>query len=498
MRMSTNHGMRTMRCVRQFLSLTCCAALLFLFASIDAKPLRAAEPTTSKEAAAAGTSSGKGKISLVEMAPELYYQMWRYPKFYGDENTVHGGLLERSFLLDNIGGARDVMLDHGIYFDASVTQFLQSNVSGGKDTGSGRYNGTADYWLALDTGKAGLWSAGAFMLHAESSWQADRSVNSDTGALLPANFDATMPVPGQSKAIVLSEAYLVQALPHEILLTVGKVNFAGLGDSNLFANNERTQFSYTGLVNNPILGAFIPYTPLGVAGVWQPSKEHQLVVLAVQSTGKSTITGFDNFNGNYTYGGQYTFSPMVGGKPGHYLALAGYNTKDVPSFDIDPRHLIGEIIGLVPVAQKSGNSAFLINFDQYLWVKGGSPAAAGRKHLPPVGIGIFGRAGWSPKDRNVIDQFYSFGIGGYGMLIPGRDNDQWGLGWAGTHISSDLRNALGPLGSEIDSFENAGEVFYNIQVTPAVHLTLNAQVIEPVLNATDTAFTLGSRLQLDF
>ncbi len=39
----------------------------------------------------------------------------------------------------------------------------------------------------------------------------------------------------------------------------------------------------------------------------------------------------------------------------------------------------------------------------------------------PVGIGIFGHAGWSPKDRNAIDQFYSFGIGVYGMLIPERE-----------------------------------------------------------------------------
>jgi len=175
----------------------------------------------------------------------------------------------------------------------------------------------------------------------------------------------------------------------------------------------------------------------------------------------------------------------------------GYSHKDLLDFDIDPRHLIGEIIGAVPVATKSNNYAVLVNFDQYLWVKGGSPAV-GRKNLPPVGIGIFGRAGWAPKDRNVIDQFYSFGIGGYGMLIPGRDNDSWGLGWAGTHISSDLRNALGPLGKEFNSFEHAVEAFYNFQVTPAVHLTFNAQLIDSTVSSYDTAFTLGARLQVDF
>ncbi len=469
------------------------AMMICFFAVIDARPIKADEATTS------GTSSTNEKISLAKVAPELYYQLRRYPKFYGDENTVHGGLFERSFLLDNLGGARDFLVDHGIYFDVSVTQFLQGNSSGGKDSGSVRTNGTVDYWITLDTGKAGLWPGGAVFLHAESSWQADKSINADTGSLLPANFDATMPEPGDSQAFVLPELYLVQALPANFLLMAGKMNFSGAGDTNLFANNERTQFSYTGLVNNPILGAFIQYTPLGMAVVWAPSKQHNLTLLACQATGDGNSSGFDNFDGDYTTGGQYQFAPTLGGTlPGHYLVLVGYSNKDLASFDIDPRHLIGEIIGVVPVARKTENYTGLVNFDQYLWVKEGGHAAVGRKHLPPIGIGIFGRAGWAPKDRNVIDQFYSFGIGGYGMLIPGRDNDQWGVGWAGTHISSDLRNALGPLEKELNSFEHAGEAFYNFQVTPAVHLTVNAQVIDSVVKRTDTAFTLGTRLQVDF
>jgi len=355
----------------------------------------------------------------------------------------------------------------------------------------------------LDTGKAGLWSGGAVIIHAESSWRADQSVNSDTGALLPATFDATMPTAGENEGIAVPELYLVQALPADIIVMAGKVNFAGVGDTNFFANNERTQFSYTGLINNPILGAFIPYTPLGTAVVWAPNKENSVALLATQAVGDGTSAGFDNFNGDYTFGMQYQYSTTLGGNlPGDYLVLAGYSNKDLTSFDIDPRHLIGELIGEVPVAQETENYALLINFDQYLWVKEGSLAAvsgvAGRSKQPPVGIGIFGRAGWSPKDRNVIDQFYSFGIGGYGMLIPGRDYDQWGLGWAGTHISSDLRNDAGVLGEDLDSFEHGFEAFYNVQVTPAVHMTLNAQVIDSVEPATDTAITLGTRLQVDF
>ena len=146
---------------------------------------------------------------------------------------------------------------------------------------------------------------------------------------------------------------------------------------------------------------------------------------------------------------------------------------------------------------KTDNYGVFFNFDQYLYMKDGETGA---------GWGIFGRAGWAPKNRNVIDQFYSFGLGGTGCLIPGREYDGWGLGWAGTHFSSDFRDGLRALpGASTDSFEHAIEAFYNIKVTPAIHFSLDAQyILHPFTEAFGTAgtdnhaFVLGSRLQLDF
>jgi hypothetical protein len=50
----------------------------------------------------------------------------------------------------------------------------------------------------------------------------------------------------------------------------------------------------------------------------------------------------------------------------------------------------------------------------------------------------------------------------------------------------------------LDSFEHAFEAFYNFQLTPAAHLTLDAQIIDPAVKSTDTAYTIGTRLQIDF
>ena len=123
-----------------------------------------------------------------------------------------------------------------------------------------------------------------------------------------------MPVPNQSTT-TLSELYFVQALPEPFVAFIGKANFAGLADQSLFANNERTQFGYTGLVNNPILSTFTPYTPLGVAVIWAPNKENTVSIFAIDADGDVKKAGFDTvFNGNTTYGGQYQFSPTINGK----------------------------------------------------------------------------------------------------------------------------------------------------------------------------------------
>jgi hypothetical protein len=51
-------------------------------------------------------------------------------------------------------------------------------------------------------------------------------------------------------------------------------------------------------------------------------------------------------------------------------------------------------------------------------------------------------------------------------LILGRGDDNWGVGWAGTHISSDLRGVTNL--NKLDSYKHALEVFSNVEVTPAV------------------------------
>ena len=72
------------------------STILLFFTVFDAQILKAEEASESEANASVETSSQNDTISLALVAPELYYQLRRYPKFYGDDNTIHGSFGERS------------------------------------------------------------------------------------------------------------------------------------------------------------------------------------------------------------------------------------------------------------------------------------------------------------------------------------------------------------------------------------------------------------------
>ena len=450
--------------------------------------------TTGGKESASQTENSEGMLSLAEKAPELIHAVRRYPKFYGDKNTVHGGIFERSYLFGDMWGVRDTLVDHGINIDIGVTQVFQWNVSGGRDIGS-RYNGSGDLWVNFDTGKMGLWPGGNIYLHAETYW--GTSVQKGVGSLIPVNFDSMMPDADKKGSSALSEFYLLQGLPGNLLFAIGKLDLASLADTNAFANNERTQFLNTSLVNNPMLGVFAPYTAAAAGLVWAaPSKKHTLLAIVNNNAESAMTSGFNTLSmENTNFGTQYQFSPKIGGLPGNYRLIGSYTSKDATDYATSNRLLWEELV-LGGLPTKTDNYAIMINFDQYLYLK---------DEKTKVGWGIFGRGGWSPKNRNAIDQFYSFGIGGKGLVIPRRESDSWGIAYAGSHFSSDFRGDLRTLGVSAEDFEHAFEAFYNIMVTPAIHLSLDAQyILDPFgaaigkAGADNHAFVLGSRLQLDF
>ena len=96
-------------------------------------------------------------------------------------------------------------------------------------------------------------------------------------------------------------------------------------------------------------------------------------------------------------------------------------------------------------------------------------------------------------DVDPVGWAVNIGVGGRG-LIPGRDNDWYGLGWYYNHIEpGDFLTAGG-----VDDHAQGVEAFYNFAITPAAMLSADFQYVQAAVPGADAAVILGARLNVRF
>ena len=109
------------------------------------------------------------------------------------------------------------------------------------------------------------------------------------------------------------------------------------------------------------------------------------------------------------------------------------------------------------------------------------------------GLGLFARAGIADEDTNPIDWSLSVGLGGRG-LIPGRDNDTFGIGFAYADFDDTL--VLSTIGFDDESY--GVEAFYRFDFGNGLSMTADIQVAEPFAAAADTTTIVGARVNVRF
>lgn len=414
-----------------------------------------------------------------------------------------GNLAVRKYLTGDWGGLRTELAEQGFLFDLNITQTIQGNAHGGKNTSNAvEYFGSADLTLRFDTARMGLWPGGLLTLRGET--QFGHGVNSDVGSVMSANADTLFPLPNDPGLVTLSEYYFTQALSERFAIQVGKVDFSRGLDQNMFASNERSQFMNLGLRMNPVLFPFGPYTTMAAAAIWMPT-DWLKVTTGINDNdpeGAVTRTGFNTaFHGRdwYNVGQEYELKIKPFDLVGHQRIGWAWSSRDYLEFESDGRLGLGGQLGpirrfarIVRLAtrlrepqSRPDDWVVYYNFDQYVYTE---------PNDPEQGIGIFGRVGWSTGESNPIGQFYSFGIGGQGIL-PERDNDTFGLGYYFAKMSDHLPEVL-----ELDS-EQGVELYYNIEVTPWLHVTPDLQmIINPGagFQDRDVAVVYGLRAEMSF
>lgn len=407
--------------------------------------------------------------------------------------TYAGDLATRSWLLGDLGGWRTDLANRGVQFGIEWTQTLQSVVDGGRDQKT-KYGGSLDYTLTLDLHKMGIAPGALVSMRAESRY--GETINALAGSLLPVNTDGLFPLTSEldeNLALTITALNYTQFLSPKFGVFLGKVDTLD-GDLNEFASGRGvTQFQNAPFVFNPVGGLTVPYSTLAVGMVWLPTPEVQVTSTLMNARDSSTTTGFDDFGEGWLWASELRFQYRLGDLPGGQtigVLLAG---------DADFATL-GSRLVFVPgegLTAPTRDDTWYVSWNAWQYLTTEEPAEGPLDLLNRVpdlqGVGLFARVGAADKNTNPIDWSVSGGIGGRGV-IPGRDDDVFGVGYFYSHLQP-LR-ITGILG--LADHVHGAEAFYNIALTPATFLTLNGQVIEDALPATDTTLILGMRLHVRF
>ena len=411
-------------------------------------------------------------------------------------DDYRGDLWSRPALTGDWGGLRNTLATKGINLDVDLVQGVQGLNSGGSfrnhDSLRYPYGGHAEYHLNIDTGKLGLWPGGFLSIMGESQFGSYLQ-GKDTGALLPPNAAALYPIPFD-ETTTLTSVVFTQFLAKWFGIYLGKLDTFS-GDMNAFAHEWKTQFMNTGFGPNPVLFQTFPYSTLGAGLIVLPTDSVQFTFTAASPGGTANSAGFSTlFDEGVVLDAELRVGIKPFGLPGHQLIGGIWSSQTFTSLAQDPRTSIpvgsiirGEIplsnaLSEVQISDTSGSWAVYYNFDQFVY----TTKADGSQ-----GIGIFGRIGFGDRNTNILEQFYSFGIAGQGML-PGRDLDRFGIGFYYTNFSNHLPEII------LSGDEIGLEIFYNIAATNWLYVTPDIQVIEPAGKRATTAFLTGLRLQMRF
>ena len=278
-------------------------------------------------------------------------------------------------------------------------------------------------------------------------------INSDFGALPAASFNVTPPIyptaaPGVRLKLKPAKAWYLQAAVFD-----GNPNPDELGDpSPGFRRGTQYNDSGTRVNLNSKEGALTLFET-GVS-IYDPDE----------------TTGPDAQNGQTAPAP----APKTHGLPGKYK-LGGFYHSDTFT---DYRSGRGV----------QGNRGWYAIADQMVWRK-----------QEKQGAYLYARAGGAQSDRSVLDYAFDTGLNLLG-LIPGRDADVFGLGFAYNHYSSGFSSAGLSAGDSARGHESILEVTYRAQLTPSFTLQPDLQYVSHPAGRTDTenALVIGVRSAITF
>ncbi len=419
-------------------------------------------------------------------------------------SEMYGKIYKQEFMTGDWHGKRTVLANRGIELGGSYTGEIFSNVSGGRRQGTIE-EGLAELFLNIDFEKLAEWKGGEFHIHSYYPHGPSLTGNFVNDLSAVSNIDAY-------DSPRLEELWYQQSLFEDVLslkfgqLAVDKEFF--ISDySALFINAAFGAFPPIGsnLPNPPIYPMAVPGARLRIqpihafylqAAVFDGDANTQ----ALNSAGtRFNLNNQSNMLSFYEAGYKLNQEEGDQGLPGTYKAGAFFHTGKFA--DVLRDNVGGSaIVSTVPAQVHDGNYEFYFITDQMIYQEPSKEASSNQ------GLGIFYRVVTAPDDRNRIS-FCSEGGFNYRGLLPGRDEDVFGIGIAYSQISEDIRQSQRDdrdinrtPGVILQDDETALEFTYQIVMTPWWKIQPDVQyILHP--GASDRipdAVVLGCRFNLAF
>lgn len=400
---------------------------------------------------------------------------------------------EKDHLLGDWAGARTRLVERGIHFQAGYIGEVMGNLSGGLKRGA-VYEGLFETGVTLDLEKlTGVWRGG--FVRTSLLYPHGKSASGELlGDLQTAsNIDAY-------DSVALYEWWFEQRCWQDrVSLRLGQQlvdqEFTTTASGALFLNSS---FGWPAFISGNTLNTGPAYyrAALGALLWMEPVKDFYL------QAGVFDGDTFDDRAGSPKKNPHGTNLRLSSEQGAFAIAEAGVRLNH----EKDARALPGTYkIGgwlhtaefedvLNPSHQHGENFGVYLAIEQNVWREAKNDEGFDQ------GLSAFFRAGLSPADRNLFSFTFDTGIN-YTGLIPGRDEDTFGLGVAFVRISEDVRGAERAAGTGINSdYELALEVTYEFLLTSWWSVQPDFQWIRHPggSRALDDAFVLGLRTRITF
>jgi len=391
----------------------------------------------------------------------------------GESQAETESLWTRSNLTGNWKGLRSQLQDIGVTLGFESTTFYQGGLEG---DGRKHFDASTrvDGFFNLDLHKLGLWQGGGLNGHLE--YRGDNMQNFRGGAILPVNSGTMLPLDSGNE-IQATSLYLSQQFGEKTSMLLGKINAVDLLAADPFFGGWGTQRFWNmafvappnGIVPAALMGGLLSHTT-------GPYTFNALVFDPVDQT--------DNYSLNHLFSSGTAMQLSAGlagtlaGRATSATLAATYSTKggaDLRQLDVPADIRSGE---------KSSTSYTSLQLSHLI---------VESSQVKGKGLGVYALAAVSDGNPNVIKSSFAGGFAGKGM-VPGRPNDDFGIGYFDYNFSDDLQSTLQPILALGD--EQGIEVFYNFAVTPWLILGGDLQRLEPALERNDVALVGGLRLRV--